>query len=527
MKKIIYILLLLLVHGSIVAQKKQPAIKPFTNDELKDASKEADAYFKALNYPMALKLYERLVITEAGNAEYNHKLGLCYLLTNLAKHKAVPYLEFAANANTKDKPKDVLFDLGKAYHYAGLYDKAIETFEAFRVQKGGSVDAKLKFTRWVEWSYNAKKLVENPVACTFQNLSKTINSTQADYRPIMGAADTIIYFSSKRKGSTGGLTDDFGDSPSDVYFFTQNDTSRSKVKNAGIAVNTEFYEETMFLNMNGDRMLIYREGPEANGDIYLADLQGKSWAKPVLLGKDFQTKVLETGATMSPDGLTLYFSAEAMDGKTGKDIYKCTRTESTGFGKPEKLTGPLNTDGDEDNPVLWLDGKTLFFSSTNHQSMGGLDIFMSYMSSPSEGFGAPMNLGYPINSVYDDFNIAVAADGKTAYLSAVRDSGIGDYDLYKVTLEKSLVQNPLCWVAGKGVTNVGTPAKGAFAVITTPSSGDAVATMETNEANGRFDVALPPGTYKVVLKHAKAGKAETDLVIEPGTSHMSVELKFP
>jgi hypothetical protein len=225
---------------------------------------------------------------------------------------------------------------------------------------------------------------------------------------------------------------------------------RSKVKNAGIAVNTEFYEETMFLNMNGDRMLIYREGPEANGDIYLADLQGKSWAKPVLLGKDFQTKVLETGATMSPDGLTLYFSAEAMDGKTGKDIYKCTRTESTGFGKPEKLTGPLNTDGDEDNPVLWLDGKTLFFSSTNHQSMGGLDIFMSYMSSPSEGFGAPMNLGYPINSVYDDYNIAVTADGKTAYLSAVRDSGIGDYDLYKVTLEKSLVQNPLCWVAGKG-----------------------------------------------------------------------------
>jgi tetratricopeptide (TPR) repeat protein len=293
MKKIIYILLLLLVHGSLIAQKKQPAIKPFTNDELKDASKEAEAYFKALNYPMALKLYERLVITEAGNAEYNHKLGLCYLLTNLAKHKAVPYLEFAANANTKDKPKDVLFDLGKAYHYAGLYDKAIETYEAFRVQKGGTVDAKLKFNRWVEWSYNAKKLVENPVACTFQNLSKTINSTQADYRPIMGAADTIIYFSSKRKGSTGGLTDDFGDSPSDVYFFTQNDTSRSKVKNAGIAVNTEFYEETMFLNMNGDRMLIYREGPEANGDIYLADLQGKSWAKPVLLEKIFRRKSLK------------------------------------------------------------------------------------------------------------------------------------------------------------------------------------------------------------------------------------------
>ncbi len=527
MKKILFVLMLLLVQGFAFAQKKQPAIKPFSNDELKTADKEAEAYFKAMNYPMAHKLYERLVVTEPGNAKYNFRLGMCYLLTNIAKHKAVPYLEFAANANSSDKPKDVLFELGKAYHYASLYDKAIETYEAFRVQKGGSVDAKLKFSRWVDWSYNAKKLTEKPVACTFQNLGKTINSTQADYRPVMGAADTVIYFSSKRKGSTGGLTDDFGDAPSDVYFFTQNDTSRSKVKNAGIAVNTEYYEETMFLNMNGDRMLIYREGPESNGDIYLSTLQGKTWSKPVLLGKDFQTKVLETGATMTPDGLTLYFSAEAMDGKTGKDIYVCTRTESTSWSNPEKLRGPLNTDGDEDNPVMWLDGKTLFFSSTGHQSMGGLDIFMSYMSSPSEGFGAPVNLGYPVNSVYDDYNIALSADGKTAYLSAVRDSGIGDYDLYKVTFEKSLAPSPLCWLSGKGITNVGTPAKGAFVVITTPSSGDAIATLETNDANGRFDVALPPGNYKVVLKHAKAGKAEADITIEPGTSRFPLELKFP
>ncbi|MBL7924529.1 MAG: PD40 domain-containing protein [Bacteroidia bacterium] len=527
MKTFLYLLLLTGLHTLAFAQKKPAAIKPYTSEEAKDAGKEADAYFKALNYPSALKMFERLVLTEPGNADYNYKLGMCYLLTNTAKHKAVSYLEFAANSNEKNKPKDVLFDLGKAYHYAGLYDKAIETYEAFRLQKGGSVDSKLKFNMWVDWSHNAKKLAETPVACTFSNLGKSINSNQADYRPLMGAADTIVYFSSKRKGTVGGLTDDLGESPSDVYFFTQNDTSRSKVKNAGITVNTEYYEETMFLSMNGDRMLIYREGPESNGDIYLADLQGKSWAKPVLLGKDFQTKVLETGATLSPDGLTLYFAAEAMDGKTGKDIYRCTRTESTSWSKPEKLSGPINTDLDEDNPVLWLDGKTLFFSSTGHQSMGGLDIFRSYMADPSEGFGKIENLGYPINSVYDDYNLALACDGKSAYVSAVRDSGIGDYDIYKVTFEKPVVTQPLCWIQGKGITNVGTPAKGAFVVVTDAVSGATVANLEANEASGRFDVALPPGTYKVVLKHAKAGKAETQVTVEPGTSKVVVNLVFP
>ncbi|MBP7166848.1 MAG: PD40 domain-containing protein [Bacteroidia bacterium] len=527
MKRISLIILLFLFTGNLVAQKKQPAIKPYTPDEAKEFKKEAEALYKGLSYGDALKIYERLVLTEPNNADFNHKLGMCYLLTNIAKHKAVSYLEFASNANTKEKPKDVLFDLGKAYHYAGLYDKAIETYEAFRVEKGGTVDAKLKFDMWVEWSHNAKSLTANPMPCTWANLGKTINSDRADFRPIMGAADTIVYFSTKKKGTTGGLVDELGESPSDVMFFTQNDTSRSKVKNVGITVNTEFYEETMFLNMTGDRMLIYREGPDASGDIYISELQGKTWTKPVLINKDFQTKVLETGATMTPDGLTLYFSAEAVDGKTGKDIYKSTRTESTGWGKPERLSDVINTKGDEDFPLIWLDGKTMLFSSTGHQSMGGLDVFASMKNSESEEFSKPINMGYPINSVYDDYNLAITCDAKTAYMAAVRDSGLGDYDIYKVQFEKPILPTSLTWVQGRGITNLGTPAKGAFVYITAAGSGTSVATIEANAANGRFDIALPPGTYKIVMKHPKAGKAETEITVDPNSYKVVVDLKFP
>jgi len=527
MKNLIYMLVLLFAFTTANAQKKQPAIKPYSADEFKLAKKDAEGYYKAYNYQPALKIYDRLVITEPGNAEFNYKLGMCYLNTNIAKKKAIPFLEFASNANTKDKPKDVLFDLGKAYHYAEMYDKAIETFEAFRLEKGGKVDAKMKFEQWVEWSHAAKKLVETPVAIRFESLGKSINSTQADYRPIMGAADTVIYFSSKRKGTMGGLMDDFGESPSDVYYFTQTDSAIAKSKNAGINLNTEFYEETLFLNAAGDQMLIYREGPEANGDIYFAEAKGKSWEKPNLLAPDFKTKVLETGASMSPDGMTLYFSAEAVDGKTGKDIYVCTRSSSTNWSKPEKLQGPINTDGDEDNPVMWVDGKTLFFSSTAHGSMGGLDIFKSYRVNPSEGFGAPENLGYPINSVYDDYNLALSCDGKTGFLSAVRDSGLGDYDLYKIHLEKSIVNTPMCWVKGRGITNIGSAAKGALVSVTDSISGVQLVEMEANEATGRFDLALPPGDYKILLKHPKAGRIESNLHIEVGQARADVDLVFP
>lgn len=528
MKKLIFLFVLIMSFTMVNAQKKkQPAIKAYSSDEFKLAKKDAEAYYKDLNYSAALKIYERLLVNEPNNADFNYKMGMCYINTNVAKEKAIPYLEFAANANSKDKPKDVIFDLGKAYLYAGLYDKAIETFEAFRVQKSGTVDAKLKFNQWVEWSHAAKKLSSAPIACTFEHMGKAVNSNQADYRPIMGVADTVIYFSSKRKGTVGGLTDDFGESPADVYFFTKGDSAASKAKNAGINVNTEFYEETMHLSMAGDMMLIYREGPESNGDIYVAKLKGKSWEKPELIDKDFSTKVLETGASLSPDGMTLYFSAEAVDGKTGKDIWVCTRTTSTGWSKPEKVKGPINTDGDEDNPVMWIDGKTLFFSSTMHGSMGGYDLLKSYMVNPSEGFGTPENLGYPLNSVYDDLNLALSCDGKTGFIAAVREGGLGDYDIYKFALEKPIVNTPMSWLKGRGITNVGTAAKGALIFVTEAVSGATVAEMEANETTGRFDIALAPGDYKILLKHPKAGRAEATLKVEAGQKRIDLDLIFP
>jgi tetratricopeptide (TPR) repeat protein len=143
MKKLVLIFLSFLPLLA-TAQKKAPAIKPYLPDEVKAAKAEAELSFKGGAYNFSQVIYERLVVTEPGNADYNYKLGICYMYTNINKAKAVSYMEFAANANSKDKPKDVTFDLGRAYFYAGLYDKALETYEKFRVEKHNSIDSKFK-----------------------------------------------------------------------------------------------------------------------------------------------------------------------------------------------------------------------------------------------------------------------------------------------------------------------------------------------------------------------------------------------
>ena len=51
------------------------------------------------------------------------------------------------------------------------------------------------------------------------------------------------------------------------------------------------------------------------------------------------------------------------------------RLEGGKFSDPEKLPKNINTEFDEDYAFLHPDGKTFYFSSTGHNSMGGYDIF--------------------------------------------------------------------------------------------------------------------------------------------------------
>ncbi|MFN5347721.1 MAG: hypothetical protein ACK5B3_10885, partial [Bacteroidota bacterium] len=361
----------------------------------------------------------------------------------------------------------------------------------------------------------------------FTNMSKTINSNGSDYRPLMGVADTVVYFSSKRKGTTGGLIDPDGIAYSDIFFWTQNDTAVSKAKNAGINLNTAEFDELFYISPAGDKMITYFDSPEVYRDLMITKLVGKAWEKPVSLGKDFTTKLDETGATLTPDGMTLYFSYEAAGSKTGKDIYVSTRTESTSWTKPERLGDNINSAYDDDYPSMWIDGKTLFFSSRGHGSIGGYDVFKVTMKDPKEGFSRPENIGYPLNTLYDDFPPAIKPDGKSGYVCQVRDSGLGDYDIYSFKSTTSLVEKSLTWIQGKTFALTGMPAKGAYITITDAQTGSAVANITSNEASGRFDVALPNGTYKVLAKHAKLGRAEEITLTVNGEYKQVIEVKFP
>jgi len=495
-------------------------IQPVSKDMEKDVSKEAASLFKQENYREAVIVYERLINSFPENVDYNYNLGMCYLKTWRNKEKAFEYFHFASQQ--KDAPKDVLYQLGIAYHAAGEYDKAIESFDKYKAANNGSVSSKLELDRWTDWCANAKGHVNTAISVEFENLGKNINSTYSDFRPMVSADDSLLVYCSNRKGNTGGLVDAFGEYPTDVYYVAR-DSVYGKGKNAGINVNSEGYEESMYLDPSGTKLLVYRESADASGDIYYSELKGKSWQKSFVLSKIFKTDPYETGATLSPDGNTIIFASENKGVKTalgGKDLYVSTRSQFGEWSEPVNLGAPVNSKYDENYPYLCADGNTLLYASNGHNTMGGYDIFKTSRKSASEPWSPPVNIGYPINSQYDDMGMTLMADGVTGYLSTYKPNGMGELDIYKFMLKNSVFDQKLHVLRGRVITINNTIGKNLLVSITNKNTGESMGEYYTNSSTGKFLAVLSAGNYIIKIVSDKQGRIEEEFSVSESEEYM-------
>jgi outer membrane protein OmpA-like peptidoglycan-associated protein len=133
----------------------------------------------------------------------------------------------------------------------------------------------------------------------------------------------------------------------------------------------------------------------------------------------FNSNDFSTGhPTVSSDGNILYFVSDMPGGIGGTDIYMSKKTNGA-WGIPVNLGTAINTPYNEMFPVLWKDS-VLYFSSEGHYNFGGMDIFRSAKkgSAWSEGH----NMGYPLNTSYDDFGIAMNDSGTAGLLSSNRNT---------------------------------------------------------------------------------------------------------
>src|SRR5262245_51246970 len=91
----------------------------------------------------------------------------------------------------------------------------------------------------------------------------------------------------------------------------------------------------------------------------------------------------------------------------------------------------LNTPSLDGCPIQSPDGLSIYLASNRPGGQGGLDIWVATRSSTSAPFGAPQNLGAPVNSAADDFcPTPVGKNGLFFVSSEALPGACGQGDIY-------------------------------------------------------------------------------------------------
>lgn len=468
----------------------------------KDADpKEAADKFTAGNYEEALEDYLDLLEKEPKSDKYNYRVAVCYLNTNINKAKAIPYLEIVTR-QSKFEP-DALYLLGRAYQFAYRFDDALKAYNRFKEGGKGTPENLADVDREMQNCYNAKELMKYPLNVTFENLGANINSQYADYYPFVPADESYLVFNTKRPEG-GNLRNPDGSYYATVYSTSVKDGAYIKAKNIGSPISDDKGNvEVIGLSAAGDRMLLYYDNEDGSGDIYLSETDKSKgyFKKPAKLDDNVNSsKGYEIAAAISADGNTLFFASDRAGGQGGTDIFMAKRLPTGKWGTPVNLGKEINTSYDEDFPSLSPDGKTLYFSSKGHTSMGGYDIFKAELNEETGIYTSVKNLGYPINTPEDNSNFCVSENGRYGYISALRDGGMGDYDIYRVTFNDIEPRYSVIRGTVTAETKEEVSYKDVFITVTDAKSGEVVGNYIPNSNTGRYVIILSPGEYNMTVE---------------------------
>lgn len=459
----------------------------------------AERYYGIKNYAEALPLFLQAI--EAGEKDpmVHYKTGVCYERSVEAneQRKAIPYFEYALKNNTS-LPASVNYDLGMLYLKDENLDKAIAAFNKFKTSSGKSDKKAMAMAdEALNQCNNAVVFMSVPRNTSVTRMSSTINSQYTEYNPVVSADESVLAFTALRPNTGKTRT---GDKFIEEIYISYNQSGTwSEPKPIPIA--SDFNVGTAGISPDGQQMMIFMGGASDPGSIFSISRTGESWSKPSILAATINTpKYLESTASITPDGKTIYFASDRVGGKGGLDIYRIEKKPDGNWTAPVNLGPEVNTAANEDAPFIHPDQQTLFFTSDGHNTMGGRDIFKSMLVDGR--WTRPENMGYPINTTANDNYFTLIADGTRGYFSSDRKGGQGAQDIYYIDMPEESRNIPLTMLKGKILNaETGEPLKTKIYVIDNETDKKLAFVYDPDPETGNYLVILPPSkNYDIIVE---------------------------
>ena len=469
------------------------------NSEAVKLAEKADKYFKIKNYSEALNLYLQAVEAGDNSITTSYNIAKCYhgSLDINQRILSIPYFQKALKGGLDPTPRNFYLDFGDVYHEDGQVEQAIEMYELHRktinTKDAHSIN---EVKRRLEIAENALVMMTQSIGVDILPMGGDVNTEYTEYNPVVSADESVIAFTGLRP-NTGKTRP--GDKFIEDIYVSYNETGAWSVPQK-IEINSNYNVGTGGISADGQTMLIFIGGANNTGNLYVIEKEGNIWSNPTSLGSAINTNYLESTASITPDGRTIYLASNRKDGFGGFDIYKSMKKEDGTWGNPVNLGPTVNSKYDEDAPFIHPDQKTLFFTSNGHNTMGGRDIFKTELVNGL--WMKPVNMRYPINTTSNDNYFTLTADGRRGYFSSDRKGGNGGQDIYVFDMPEEAGTIALTMIKGKildAETRKPLPTKIFILDNETKKKLDHV--YHPNSETGNYLIILPPNkNYDMIIE---------------------------
>ncbi|MEX1000947.1 MAG: OmpA family protein [Crocinitomicaceae bacterium] len=463
----------------------------------KNIKKGRKAYDKG-EYWKAKSYYDKVTSSSTTKSQYWFEAGLVYYDSKVERENSLIFFNKALeySGDKGDTIPEIFYYKAKALHYVGKHEEAIENYNYFLTKVKNNkkgIALRQDVIRQIEICNNGVDLrSRDPERYTeIENMGPKVNTEYPEYAPVVTHDENLIFFASRRppgrKKNMDGLYYE------DIFYAQKDngDWQQSEVidKSSGYLqkeINEgKQHEAPISLSSDGKTLFIYKK----NGIWKSEKEENGKWSIPRRMNQNVNIGDHNPSVFITEDGAEMFIVSQGAEGGLGgRDIYYTTKNADGAWNKPENLGGVINTPYNEDAPFLSKDGKTLYFASTGHNTIGGYDIFKTTRK-PNGEWTEPINIGAPINSTGDDIYYVENSEGTLAYYASMRPGSYGYLDLYTANFECRNI--PTTEIKGYAI----------FAENHLPVSGTIkIINKETGEEAGNYQIDPKTGKYTMVLK---------------------------
>jgi outer membrane protein OmpA-like peptidoglycan-associated protein/tetratricopeptide (TPR) repeat protein len=481
----LFISIFLLFTVAVTAQEKfsKKALKQrLEGDKLSDFGKYAEAepfYLKAVeiskDYSTA---YQRLAHVYIQQKNYK---GAYDALNRIIKIGG-------------DFPSEVYFRMAQSCYALGKFQEADDFIFQYSAVPKMTASRKQELQELKDNIAYAKEAGKKPISFNPKPLGENINTAFNEYFPSLTADEQKLYFTRHIKAQ--------GISQEDI-FVSEKDAEGNWGKSVSVSSNINTLTNEGAHSISADGRLLYftmceHQGGYGSCDIYVSKRVGNEWSRPENLGPEINTAHKETQPCLSADGMALYFVSSRPGGYGKLDIWMTYKKPDGKWGTPINLGPEINSEGIEERPFMHPDNQTLYFASDGRKGFGNADLFIARRHETGGKWNSAENMGFPINSFYNESGLYVTTDGSKGYFATERMNTAFNLDIIEFNMPEHLKPKKVTYTKGT-IADKDTQKKLAATLsFVDLATGKMVNEIVSDAITGEYLLTLPLGKDYVV-----------------------------